>query len=425
MAWWSKKKDLERKIADLEAKIVNLEVPLNDSGLFQELFLGGKGYLSSMSADTAMRVSAVFACVRLISGAISTAPIKIYRETASGREPMTNHPYQRMLTLRPNEHITAANFWKTMAMQKVLTGNAYAPIVRARSGRPIALIPVRSSRVTPYQAWELGFDKKYDKDPNRLFYRVTWDNGTQTVIDQDDMIHVPNINWNGKAGMSTLSAAAQSMGLALSAEESAAKLFENGMVSQIAIKYPQKLSADAQDKLREHIAARHSGASNHHKPLILTEGGDVKAMSLTSNDAQLLQTRQFSVIDIARFFGVPPVMIGETEKTSSWGSGVEQMARWFVMFTLNDHLTDFEQEIEAKLFGNSDFIAEFDESELTRGDTKTRGDFYRIARGSLQEPGIMTVNEIRVAEGLPPVEGGDKIYVPQQQTTSGDTNAQK
>lgn len=103
---------------------------------------------------------------------------------------------------------------------------------------------------------------------------------------------------------------------------------------------------------------------------------------MSAEDAQLIESRQFSVIDICRFFGVPPVMIGETEKTSSWGSGVEQMARWFTTFTLNDHLTAIEQELEAKLFRDG-FFAEFDESELTRGDTKTRGEFYRIARGSM------------------------------------------
>ena len=132
---------------------------------------------------------------------------------------------------------------------------------------------------------------------------------------------------------------------------------------------------------------------------------------MSAEDAQLIESRQFSVSDICRFFGVPPVMIGETEKTSSWGSGVEQMARWFTTFTLNDHLTAIEQELEAKLFRDS-YFAEFDESELTRGETKTRGDFYRIARGSMQEPGFMTTNEIRAAEGLPPVAGGDALQGP-------------
>ena len=190
------------------------------------------------------------------------------------------------------------------------------------------------------------------------------------------------------------------------------------MLSKIALTYPAKLTDDVKENLREYFDARYTGTANHHRPLLLTEGGEAKTLSMSAEDAQLIESRQFSVIDICRFFGVPPVMIGETEKTSSWGSGVEQMARWFTTFTLNDHLTAIEQELEAKLFRDG-FFAEFDESELTRGDTKTRGEFYRIARGSMQEPGFMTTNEIRGAEGLPPVEGGDALQRPAAKDDDG------
>lgn len=210
------------------------------------------------------------------------------------------------------------------------------------------------------------------------------------------------------------------MGLALAAEESASKLFSNGMLADIALRYPNRLSDEAQAKLREYVERRYSGAANHHTPMILTEGGEAKTLTMNAEDAQLIESRQFSVIDIARFFGVPPVMIGESEKTSSWGAGVEQMARWFTMFTLNDHLTDIEQEMEVKLFGGGQYFAKFDESELTRGDTKTRHEAYRTARGSMQEPAYMTINEIRAAEGLPPVPGGDKLYEPISQEAKAD-----
>ena len=192
------------------------------------------------------------------------------------------------------------------------------------------------------------------------------------------------------------------------------------MLSKIALTYPGKLDLKVADDLREFFDARYTGTANHHRPLLLTEGGEAKTLSMSAEDAQLIESRQFSVIDICRFFGVPPVMIGETEKTSSWGSGVEQMARWFTTFTLNDHLTAIEQELESKLFRDG-FFAEFDESELTRGDTKTRGEFYRIARGSMQEPGFMTTNEIRAAEGLPPIDGGDELQHPVKKDENGQT----
>ena len=429
--FWKKKKpdeDLAAKVADLESRLATIqnEIPMRDSQAFLEMIHGGNyGTIGVKSPEAAMRCSAVFACVRLISGAIASAPLLIYKQTDSGRE-VARHPLQRILSLRPNEHMTASTFWKVMAMQKVLNGNAYAAILRARpSGRAVGLVPFRAPRVTVYQAYELRLDEKYGVDPHRLYYSVMWDDGTPGMFDSDDMIHVPNINFDGKVGMSTVSAGAQAMGLAMAAEESAAKLFENGMVSQLALTYPQKLTADAQDKLREHLANRYQGAGNHHKPLILTEGGTAQTLALNAEDAQLLETRQFSVIDIARFFGVPPVMIGETEKTSSWGSGVEQMARWFVMFTLNDHLTDIEQEIAVKLFKSSEFRAEFDETELTRGDTKTRAEYFKAALGGTQSPGWMTQNDVRQAEGLPPMDGGNVLYVPKSEPSQGERNAEE
>lgn len=427
MGIFTRKKKVDSGVVeDLQNKIKELknEITTTDYQAFKEMFSGGYSPgVSVTSPDTAMRCSAVFACVRLISGAVASAPLKIYKRNQDGQaEQVTQHPYKRMLGSTPNDHLTAATFWKTMAANKVLNGNAYASIVRRPSGRPIGVVPLRPGRCVPYQAWELGLDKKMGKHPERLFYGVTWDNGKYSVIDQDDMIHVPNIGWNGKEGMSTISAGSQSMGLALSAEESAAKLFKNGLIAKLALKYDGRMDEEQQNLLREHINENHTGSGNHHKPLILTQGGDVKTLSMNADDAQLIESRQFSVIDIARFFGVPPVMIGETEKTSSWGSGVEQMARWFVMFTLNDHLTDIEQEIERKLFSNSEYFCKFDESELTRGDTKTRAEYNKAALGGTQAPAWMTQNEVRKTENLPPVKGGDELYRPVGQ---GDKNVEK
>ena len=400
-------------------------ISITDADRWLDAFGGGRvasGVL--VNEATSMRFSAVFACVRLIGGAIASAPCKVYKANMQdARRLAANHPAAQMLRIRPNRFMTAATFWKYMGQAKILQGNAFAHIVRERSGKAVAMFPINPRNVAVYWAWEIGLDKLPGVERNRLFYRVTWEDGAQSMIDQDDMLHIPNVGWDGKRGMSTITAAAQGIGLGLAAEESSASFFSNGMQSSLALKYPNKLTPEAIEVIREHIGDRYAGAHNHHKPLVLTEGGDVVRLSMTADDAQLIQSRQFSVIDICRFFGVPPVMVGETEKTSSWGSGVEQMARWFTTFTLNDHLTAFEQELEVKIFRGDGHVAEFDESELTRGDTKTRGEFYRIARGSMQEPGFMTVNEIRTSEGLAPVEGGDAIQRPQEQPAGGGTGA--
>lgn len=392
----------------------SISIPITDSASFAEIFGSGITYAGPVvNSESAMRCSAVYACVRLISGAVSCSPVKTYRRDGDLRTPANNHPLARTLRLRPNRFMTAATFWKAFMNDKLLAGNAYANIVRDANGNPVALIPVRALGVSVYYAWELGLDARLGVERNRLFYGVHFPDGAYRLYDQDDMLHVPNVGWTGKVGISSIQAMAQSVGLALGAEESDARFLSNGMQAEYAITYSNQLNDQAAKKLREYLEERHGGSSNHHKPLVLTEGGDVKQLSMTAADAQLLETRKFSVIDICRFFGVNPVMVGESEKTSSWGAGVEQMGRWFNTLTLNEHFTAIEQELEAKLFRGDGCFAEFDESELTRGDTKTRAEFYNVMRGSLTQPGIMLINEIRAAEGLEPVPGGDVLFIPQ------------
>lgn len=394
-----------------------------------EAVLGGLATTSGqvVNADTAMRCSAVFACVRLISGAVSCSPVRIYKRNGDERERTPKHALDTVLRLRPNRFMTAATFWKFFVSSKLLSGNAYANIIRGRGGVALGLYPHNPRNVTVYFAWELGLDQKIGVEKNRLFYQVTFEDGGQKLFDQDDMIHVQNVPGIGsvssKQGISTIKAMANSVGLSLGAEESSAKFFDNGMVSQIALTYPKQFSPEGFERLRAHLRQKYSGSKNHHEPLILTEGGEAKTLSMSAEDAQLLESRKFSVIDICRFFGVNPVMVGESEKTSSWGSGVEQMGRWFNTLTMNEHFTAIEQELEVKLFRDDGHFAEFDETELTRGDTKTRGDFYRVARGSMQEPGFMTINEIRASEGLAPVEGGDQLQRPDPSAAKGGGDA--
>lgn len=375
---------------------------------------------NTVTRDKSMKTSAVFACVRLISSAVSSAPLIVYRRGEGVvRQPAPNHALARLLKLRPNRFMTASTFWKRIMSDKLLEGNAYAHIIRTGGGDPVALFPLTPSRTTVYWAWELGLHTKLGLERNRLIYDTTFEDGSRRVFDQDDILHIPNVGWNGKGGISTIRAMANAVGLSLAAEESAAGVFRKGMIADVALAYPSKLSDEAAQRLREHFERKYSGSGNHHTPLVLSEGGDVKTLNMSAEDAQLIESRKFSVIDICRFFGVNPVMIGESEKTSSWGSGVEQMGRWFNTLTLNEHFTTIEQELEVKCFGFDGHFAEFDESELTRGDTKTRGEFYKVARGSMQEPGFYTINEIRAAEGLPPMEGGDVLQRPESRAEDG------
>lgn len=403
MGWFSRKKDLKTEVEDLRNQLAAIKAEMSpaEEKFLKDFMVGGwTGGGLSINRSSAMKCATVFACVRLISGCVSSVPVRIAK--GNKWDIVDKHPYQKMLGNWPNNIITSATFWKSFLENKLLGGNAYAPINRGPSGRPIGLVPVRHDRVEAYQAWELSLDTKLGVDKYRLFYSVSWDDGTVTIIDQDDMIHVPNIGWDGKKGLSTISAGAQAMGLALSQESSASELFSNGMQVDIALTYPNKMNPDIQDALRKHIEDRHVGRGNHHKPLILTEGGDVKTLTMNASDAQLVESREYSAVDICKFFGVPPAMIGEMSKTTSWGSGVEQMAIWFSKFTLNDHFTDIEQELKKKLFRDSDHFAYFDETELTRGDTKTQAEYYKAALGNTQQPGWLSQNEVRKAIGEAP-----------------------
>lgn len=416
MRWWPFGK--KREEAQPQNDVSSSSYSLLDAERWAEFFQGSQTYAGQIvNPDTAMRASAVFSCVRLISAAVACAPVKVYRRKGDLRERREQHPLAEMLRIRPNRFMTAATFWKALMMDKLLRGNAYAHIIRRGGGQPIALMPLKAAHVAVYYAWELGLDQSVGAERNRLFYAVSFDDGGYQVLDQDDVLHVPNVGWNGKYGISTISAMAQTVGLALGAEQSSAMFFENGMQPSISITIPTSPSEDAKARFREHLKERFGGASNHHKPLVLFDGGKAEPLSMTAEDAQLLESRKFSVIDICRFFGVHPVMIGENEKTSSFGGGIEQMGRWFNTLTLNEHFTAYEQEMETKLFVDGCF-AEFDESEITRGDTQARANYYNIMRGSLTQPQLLTVNEMRAAEGFAPIPGGDDLYKPEIKTAA-------
>jgi HK97 family phage portal protein len=214
------------------------------------------------------------------------------------------------------------------------------------------------------------------------------------------MLHFPNLGWDGKRGLSTVQAGTQNIGLALAEEAHAAKFYGQGAQYNVVMKFPGKVGEEtAKNITSAYLRKRQEYGNEHSIPLIIEQGGDISQVSMSARDAQALEARQYSAIDQCKWFGVPPVLVGESEKTSSWGSGVAEVIRGFVMSVVNDHFSDIEQELEFKLFPSGRFFADFDESELLRGDVKTQGEFYRIARGNSQEPGILTIEEIRLDLG--------------------------
>lgn len=386
---------------------VRNETALPDIRKGTELFEWLTGGMSAagvaVTEQSAMRVSAVYACVNLIGGAIASLPLPIYQRTTDGRE-RARHAYWWLLNEQPNPSISAAVFWEWMASSVLLMGDAFAEIERekvyGRTGAgALSFTPRHKSRV------------KVTHAAGRLLYLVTDDDGKVRPVFQEDMLHIPGPGFDGLNGMSQIRHALRTpAGIALAADEYSAAFFKNGAKPDFAIEVDGTVSPEQQDMIRKAWSDRYGGLSNAHLPALLTNGSKVHELSINAEDAQLIETRRFQVEDVARIFGVPPHMIGHTSASTSWGTGIEQQSIGFVKYTLQRHLVKFEQELNRKLWPTRErYFVEFNTAGLERGDYKSRNEGYRIALGRAGEPGWMTVNEVRRLENMPPVEGGDQL----------------
>lgn len=388
------------------AEIDYHDVPSSDAVRMGQIF--GTGATKSgalVNATTSMQVSAVYACVRLIAGAIAAMPASIYRRTPLGREQVDGHPLWWLLNEQPTPRFTAASMWELAVAQMLLRGDGITYMVRGGMGGADirGLIPVLRDQV---HIWRQGTRLRYtifdeDDDGQTKYF----------TVDQDDVLHFAGFGFNGVTSMSVIRwAARQAIGIALKADEHAAEFFGSGAHIQYAVKAPKAMSTEQQNAFREAWVAKYSGAGVSTTPLILTEGLDVQQLSMTAADAQLLESRRFQVIDIARAFGVPPHMIGESSQSTSWGSGIEQMSIGFVTYTLLPHLRRFGQELNRKLWPRSmTYFAEFNADGLLAGDSKTQAEVFAKALGGPGTQGYMTINEVRRKKNLPPVPGGDDM----------------
>jgi len=373
--------------------------------------LAGSPAASGMAVNesSAMRVTAVYACVRLIAGAIASLPLAVYRRTEDSRERVRNDLWW-LLNEQPCSTVSAAVFWEYLVAQMLLSGDALAEIERGRGGAIRGLRPLDSRAVGIRQI------------DGRLRYEFCRD-GEWLGRDQDDILHIPGFGFDGARGMSVIRhAAREAIGLALAAEAFSSRFFASGAHPDVALKVPGKMTQEQIDNLRRIWASKYGGAHNASLPIVLTEGTDLKEVTLSAQDSQLIEARRFQVADIARAFGVPPHMVGETDKSTSWGSGIEQQGIGFVQYTLAPHLNRIEQEINRKCFRTERLFVEFNVEGLLRGDSKARAEYYTRALGGTQNPAWMTPNEIRRLENLPPVAGGDHLAQPKDFSDAASLN---
>jgi len=364
---------------------------------YQELanLLGASNMSSSgasVTPETALRVSAVYGCVSRIAGAISTLPLGLFERVGADRQPV-EHDYHWMLNERACDEMSAADAWTYLVSSKLFYGDGYAQLLRSsyKSARVIGWKPLHPNRVQPFR----------DATTGVKYYRVFPEIGPAFTLNAEDMVQLTSLGYDGLTSPSPITyAAREAIGNALAAQQFSGKLFSEGATFDYALQTDQHLKADQLEGLKASLLAR---TTNSRAPLILTGGLKPASLSINPKDAEILGTRLFSVEEICRIFGVPPHLVGHTEKTSSWGTGMAEQGGNFVRYTLMTHLVQIAQEFNHRLWPlRQRFFVEHITAALEKGDTKSRYDAYRSALGRAGEQPFMDVDEIRRAENLPP-----------------------
>jgi HK97 family phage portal protein len=348
----------------------------------------------AVTPKTSMKVSIVFACVRLIAGAIAQMPVHIFEQSEKNdKQRVPNHNLASLFNLQPTPAWSAAAFWEFIVSSMLLHGDGFAVLLRDRNGDVEEILPISP----------VGMNVVNNN--GRLNYFFTLDD-TPRGFDQDDILHFPGFGFNGLKSMSVIQwGAFNSIGLELAMEQHSGEFFKSGSTQRVAVVKKGKWDEQQKEKFRTAWVKAYGGVENAKFPLVLDESTDVKALSLSAKDSQLLESREFQITDIARAFGLPSFMVNQEQKTTSWGSGIGEIGLSFLRFTLGPHLNRFEQEVNRKLFLKKPMFAEFIAANLMRLTLKDRNEAYRQAIGGSQGPGWMSIDEVRKLENLPELGG--------------------
>lgn len=344
------------------------------------------------TVDGALQISTVYACVELLANTISTLPLYVYEETDDGAKiPAKDSRLWALLHDRPNAWMTPVEFLSVMVLNRVLRGNAYAHIVRDGEGAPIALVPLSADQM---EVSVVGTGAIY----------TYFEDGKTSVIHPDNVIHWKGLG-NGYMGLSKLEFMRASTSEAINAQENASKLFGKFSKPSGILQTDAKLN----DEQLKAVMERFGQMSRSGAGLFVVDRGlRYSQLSLSPADAQLLQTRQFSVEEICRWFGVPSVLV-QSNATTTWGSGIGQIVDGFHKFSIRPLCSQLEQAIEKVLIPSDDMktSVEFKLEGFLRANPQERADFY----SKMVQNGAMTRNEVRKLENLPSVDGGDDLTV--------------
>ena len=381
--------------------------PTNSTaGSSYSFFFGNSTSGKSVTERSAMQMTAVYSCVRILAEALAGLPLHLYRYGESGsKEKAIDHSLYRLLHDEPNPEMSSFVFRETLMTHLLLWGNAYAQIIRNGKGEVIALYPLMPNKMT------------VDRDANgQLYYTYSHSKeeantmeGSNVYLTPSDVLHIPGLGFDGLVGYSPIAMAKNAIGMAIACEEYGAKFFANGAAPGGVLEHPGTIK-DPQ-RVRESWQSTFGGSRNSNKIAVLEEGMKYTPIGISPEQAQFLETRKFQINEIARIFRVPPHMVGDLEKSSF--SNIEQQSLEFVTYTLQPWLIRWEQALFRVLLNEKEkdeLFFKFNVDGLLRGDYASRMSGYAIGR----QNGWLSANDIRELENLnriPADEGGDLYLI--------------
>ena len=376
------------------------------TGSAYSFFFGGSTAGKRVNERSAMQMTAVYSCVRILAEAVAGLPLHLYRyKEDGGKEKAIEHPLYLLLHDEPNPEMSSFVFRETLMTHLLLWGNAYAQIIRNGKGEVIALYPLMPDRMT------------VNRDSNgQLYYEYTVSmddaptvKGSLVRLHPSDVLHIPGLGFDGLVGYSPIAMAKNAIGMAIACEEFGAKFFANGASPSGVLEHPGTIK-DPQ-RVREAWQSQFGGSSNAGKVAVLEEGMKYSPIGISPDQAQFLETRKFQIDEIARIFRVPPHMIGDLEKSTF--SNIEQQSLEFVKYTLGPWVSRWEQAMSQALLTPEErtrYEIHFNVDGLLRGDYESRMNGYAVGR----QNGWLSANDIRELENMnriPEEEGGDLYLI--------------
>ena len=354
----------------------------------------------SVNPTSALGLSAYYGCIRNISEDVGKLPFKVYRRLARGKEPVQDHPLYRVLHDSPNPHITSQHFRELLTGWALGWGNGIAEIIPRGNSR-FELYPIPPDHL---------MDVEVDESTQAKTYLINRDDGTVVRLGEDRVFDIRGFG-GLKQGYSAARYGKESLGRAMAAQEYSARFFGEGTTGAGIFSFDGAISPDLKKNVVENWP---SGLPNAHKPMFLSQGAKWQPMGIPPEDAQMIETCKFSVIDVCRWFRMPPHMIGDLERATF--SNIEHQSIEYVVETLQPWLVRWEQEVRRKLVQEDDVFAEHLVTGLLRGDTPSRYQAY----GQGIKDGWMTRNEVRELENMNPATGLDEFLEPLNMARASD-----